>query len=151
MTNKLYIFEACCHKTLPFNHLSMKKNLRPILGILVFVIIFYFMHTGRSFITIISAVYAPMVFIFYMHRTTELRKNLSDELFKKKRRRIQLFLTLLTWMFMSIITIVERLDSHKQVEWVKVLILGLGYAVIMYIFLHVYEYFLRRLSARVVK
>lgn len=129
----------------------MKTKLRPILGLIIALVIFSYVFKGRSTIDVISAIFAPTVFFIYMYRTTELRKALSEELFKKKRRKMHLYLCLLSWVFGSAILIIKQFQSLNQVSWFKEIGFSIGFAVIMYAGMRAYDYFSRRLSTKMAK
>lgn len=129
----------------------MKTKLRPILGLIITLVIFSYVFKGRGTIDVISAIFAPTVFFIYMYRTTELRKALSEELFKKKRRKMHLYLCLLSWVFGSAILIIKQFQSQNEVSWFKEIGLSIGFAVIMYVGMRAYDYFSRQLSTKLAK
>ncbi len=129
----------------------MKTKLRPILGLIITLVIFSYVFKGRGTIDVISAIFAPTVFFIYMYRTTELRKALSEELFKKKRRKMHLYLCLLSWVFGSAILIIKQFQSQNEVSWFKEIGLSIGFAVIMYVGMRTFDFFSRRQSTKLAK
>lgn len=119
----------------------MITKLQPILGIIIFLVIFSFVFKGRSTIDVIIAIFAPTVIFVYTNRISELRKTLSEELFKKRRRRIHIYLCMLSWVFGSTILIIKQFQSQNQVSWYKEIGLSIGFAVIMYVGMRAFDYF----------
>jgi uncharacterized membrane protein len=100
----------------------------------------------KHFNIVFSSLLFPILLIYFNIRVSELRNILSTKIFKERRKKLILFVFVITWTLISTLGIIGDYELYPNINWSRKVIAGLVFGIIMVIAIYVFEYISEKMN-----